>query len=137
MLIASQKDPISTMAEEDKKPDQDVSDAAAEAKPVAPASDEPQVPLIKWKKVVDEGHAGAHGGAWKIALADMMTAMMAFFLLMWLLGATPEEQRQGCRRSSLFQVAFRPRFLSRRRQSLPSQPPGLLVPLGRGRWPAC
>ena len=55
----------------------------------------PPQPPIKWKKVIDEGHAGAHGGAWKIALADMMTAMMAFFLLMWLLGATPEEQRQG------------------------------------------
>jgi len=64
-----------------------VPEAGADAPP-------PQPPII-WKKVVEEGHAGAHGGAWKIALADMMTAMMAFFLLMWLLGATPEEQRQG------------------------------------------
>ena len=63
--------------------------------PEAGAEAAPQQPPIIWKKVVDEGHAGAHGGAWKIALADMMTAMMAFFLLMWLLGATPEEQRQG------------------------------------------
>ena len=47
------------------------------------------------KKVVEEGHAGAHGGAWKIALADMMTAMMAFFLLMWLLGATNTDQRKS------------------------------------------
>ena len=51
-------------------------------------------PIVK-KKKIDAGHAGAHGGAWKIALADMMTAMMAFFLLMWLLGATPEDQRAG------------------------------------------
>ena len=55
---------------------------------------EAKAPII-FKKVVEEGHAGAHGGAWKIALADMMTAMMAFFLLMWLLGATPEEKRAG------------------------------------------
>jgi chemotaxis protein MotB len=41
------------------------------------------------------GHGGAHGGAWKIALADMMTAMMAFFLLMWILGATNESQRKS------------------------------------------
>ena len=64
-----------------------VTDAAAvpaeEAAPLAP---------IIVKKIIDEGHAGAHGGAWKIALADMMTAMMAFFLLMWLLGATNADQ---------------------------------------------
>ena len=47
------------------------------------------------KKIIDEGHGGAHGGAWKIALADMMTAMMAFFLLMWLLGATNTDQRKA------------------------------------------
>ena len=41
------------------------------------------------------GHGGAHGGAWKIALADMMTAMMAFFLLMWILGATNDSQRKS------------------------------------------
>ena len=64
----------------------------------APAVEEntvaPLAPIIV-KKIIDEGHAGAHGGAWKIALADMMTAMMAFFLLMWLLGATKAEQRKG------------------------------------------
>ena len=54
----------------------------------------PIAPIIV-KKIIDEGHAGAHGGAWKIALADMMTAMMAFFLLMWLLGATNSDQRKG------------------------------------------
>ncbi|MCS6854870.1 MAG: OmpA family protein [Elioraea sp.] len=41
-----------------------------------------------------EGH-GHHGGAWKVAYADFVTAMMAFFLLMWLLNATTEEQRLG------------------------------------------
>ena len=49
--------------------------------------------IIKRKKVVkDDGH---HGGAWKVAYADFVTAMMAFFLLMWLLNATTEEQRKG------------------------------------------
>ena len=51
-------------------------------------------PIVK-KKKIDGDHAGAHGGAWKIALADMMTAMMAFFLLMWLLGSTNEDQRKS------------------------------------------
>ena len=60
----------------------------------APPPSEPLKPIII-KKKVDGGHAGAHGGAWKIALADMMTAMMAFFLLMWLLGAASAEQRKS------------------------------------------
>jgi chemotaxis protein MotB len=44
------------------------------------------------KKVMGHGH---HGGAWKIAYADFVTAMMAFFLLMWLLASTTEDQRRG------------------------------------------
>jgi chemotaxis protein MotB len=52
-------------------------------------------PSITIKKIMDDGHGGAHGGAWKIALADMMTAMMAFFLLMWLLGASNADQRKS------------------------------------------
>ena len=44
------------------------------------------------KKVSGDGH---HGGAWKVAYADFVTAMMAFFLLMWLLNATTEDQRKG------------------------------------------
>jgi len=52
-------------------------------------------PVIIIKKIIDDGHGGAHGGAWKIALADMMTAMMAFFLLMWLLGASNDDQRKS------------------------------------------
>ncbi len=46
------------------------------------------------KKVKKGGH-GHHGGAWKIAYADFVTAMMAFFLLMWLLGSTTKEQKQA------------------------------------------
>ena len=49
--------------------------------------------IIKRKKVVKgDGH---HGGAWKVAYADFVTAMMAFFMLMWLLNATTEKQRKG------------------------------------------
>ena len=44
------------------------------------------------EEIVAGGH---HGGAWKVAYADFVTAMMAFFLLMWLLNATTEEQRKG------------------------------------------
>ena len=43
-------------------------------------------------EVIEGGH---HGGAWKVAYADFVTAMMAFFLLMWLLNATTEDQRKG------------------------------------------
>ena len=46
------------------------------------------------KKVKKGGHS-AHGGAWKIAYADFVTAMMAFFLLMWLLGSTAEGDKKG------------------------------------------
>ena len=49
--------------------------------------------IIKRKKVIAGG--GHHGGAWKVAYADFVTAMMAFFLLMWLLNATTEQQRKG------------------------------------------
>ncbi|MCQ0969149.1 chemotaxis protein MotB (plasmid) [Paracoccus sp. TK19116] len=47
------------------------------------------------KRVTVAGGGGHHGGAWKVAYADFVTAMMAFFLLMWLLNATTEKQRQG------------------------------------------
>ncbi len=48
--------------------------------------------IIRREEVSGGGH---HGGAWKVAYADFVTAMMAFFLLMWLLNATTEEQRKG------------------------------------------
>ncbi|MDO5620889.1 MAG: flagellar motor protein MotB [Paracoccus sp. (in: a-proteobacteria)] len=51
-------------------------------------------PLIIKRVQAGEEH-GHHGGAWKVAYADFVTAMMAFFLLMWLLNATTEKQRQG------------------------------------------
>ena len=48
--------------------------------------------IIKKIKKVAHGH---HGGAWKVAYADFVTAMMAFFLLLWLLNATTDEQKLG------------------------------------------
>lgn len=47
------------------------------------------------KKIYEAPHGGHHGGAWKVAYADFVTAMMAFFLLMWLIGATTEKQRKA------------------------------------------
>lgn len=46
-------------------------------------------------KKVNKGHGGHHGGAWKIAYADFVTAIMAFFLLMWLLGSVGEVKLKG------------------------------------------
>jgi chemotaxis protein MotB len=54
----------------------------------------PVRPIIV-KKIIVEGGDGHHGGAWKVAYADFVTAMMAFFLLMWLLGSTTEKQRKA------------------------------------------
>ena len=48
--------------------------------------------IKKVKKVIGGGH---HGGAWKVAYADFVTAMMAFFLLMWLINTTSPEQKRG------------------------------------------
>ncbi len=56
-------------------------------------SDDSQQPIVV--KRVKKGGAGAHGGAWKIAYADFVTAMMAFFLLMWLLGSTSKGDLKG------------------------------------------
>ncbi len=57
------------------------------------ATDKKLQPIII-KRIKKGGHA-AHGGAWKIAYADFVTAMMAFFLLMWLLGSTAKGELQG------------------------------------------
>jgi chemotaxis protein MotB len=58
------------------------------------AGDAKKLQPIIVKKVKKGGH-GVHGGAWKIAYADFVTAMMAFFLLMWLLGSTTEGDKKG------------------------------------------
>ncbi|OYW47579.1 MAG: flagellar motor protein [Novosphingobium sp. 28-62-57] len=63
------------------------------AKAPAKGKNEPPKPIIVKKITIVAG--GHHGGAWKVAYADFVTAMMAFFLLMWLLGATTEKQRKG------------------------------------------
>ena len=52
-------------------------------------------PIIINKKVKKGGDHGHHGGAWKVAYADFVTAMMAFFLLLWLLSSTTVEQKAG------------------------------------------
>jgi chemotaxis protein MotB len=56
-------------------------------------ADDSQRPIII--KRIKKGGGAAHGGAWKIAYADFVTAMMAFFLLMWLLGSTTKAQLEG------------------------------------------
>ena len=58
------------------------------------ATDAKKLQPIIVKRIKKAGHA-AHGGAWKIAYADFVTAMMAFFLLMWLLGSTSEGDKKG------------------------------------------
>jgi chemotaxis protein MotB len=59
---------------------------------MAKKGDKASITIIKREEVIEGGH---HGGAWKVAYADFVTAMMAFFLLMWLLNATTEAQRRG------------------------------------------
>ena len=57
---------------------------------------QPAAEASSTSKIYVEGHGtGHHGGAWKVAYADFVTAMMAFFLLLWLLGATNEKQRKA------------------------------------------
>jgi chemotaxis protein MotB len=65
------------------------------AQPPKRGKNEPEPRPIIVKKIIAEAHGGHHGGAWKVAYADFVTAMMAFFLLMWILGATTEKQRKG------------------------------------------
>ncbi len=56
-------------------------------------ADDKRQPIVV-KKIIKGGH-GHHGGAWKVAYADFVTAMMAFFLMLWLLGSASGEQRQA------------------------------------------
>src|SRR3954465_5982179 len=65
------------------------------ASPAKRGKNEPEPRPIIVKKIYQEAHGGHHGGAWKVAYADFVTAMMAFFLLLWILGATTEKQRKG------------------------------------------
>src|SRR5919109_1417130 len=58
------------------------------------AGDSKKLQPIIIKRIKKGGH-GHHGGAWKIAYADFVTAMMAFFLLMWLLGSTTKGDLKG------------------------------------------
>lgn len=58
------------------------------------AAGDNQAPVIIRKRKKGHGHEH-HGGAWKVAYADFVTAMMAFFLILWLLNATDEEKRSG------------------------------------------
>ncbi len=57
-------------------------------------AEESNQPVIVVKKK-GKGHGGHHGGAWKVAYADFVTAMMAFFLLLWLLNVTTDDQKKG------------------------------------------
>lgn len=57
-------------------------------------ADESNQPVIIIKKK-GGGHGAGHGGAWKVAYADFVTAMMAFFLLLWLLNVTTDDQKKG------------------------------------------
>src|SRR5512145_407934 len=66
--------------------------------------DKPKKIIIKRVK---RAHGGAHGGSWKVAYADFVTAMMAFFLLLWLLSMVSDEKRAALseyfRKYSVFQ----------------------------------
>jgi chemotaxis protein MotB len=79
--------------------------------------------VIKKEEVVEGGH---HGGAWKVAYADFVTAMMAFFLLMWLLNATTEAQRKG------LADYFSPQNVMSRNSSGSGQPFGGHTPFDEG-----
>ena len=59
---------------------------------------DPAKPATIIVKRVKKGDHGHHGGAWKIAYADFVTAMMAFFLMLWLLGSLSDAQKQGLSR---------------------------------------
>lgn len=67
-------------------------------------SDDSQRPIV-FKRVKKTLHGGHHGGAWKIAYADFVTAMMAFFLLMWLLTSVNKAKLEGI--SSYFKTPMR------------------------------
>src|SRR3569623_1843722 len=59
----------------------------------AKGRNEPVPRPIIVKKIVEAPHGAHHGGAWKVAYADFVTAMMAFFLVMWLVGSTTNKEK--------------------------------------------
>ena len=93
-------------------------------------SEQPQEVKIKFIKKKG-GHAAAHGGAWKVAYADLVTAMMAFFLLMWLLNSANANTKAGI--AGMFQDA---NFFNteKGKQILENHGKGIL-PGGRGMAP--
>src|SRR5215470_2173726 len=80
--------------EGDPRPSPEKGPEDGPAKGADVASKDDNKPPIIIKKVKKGGHGGHHGGAWKVAYADFVTAMMAFFLLLWLINATTPEQRR-------------------------------------------
>src|SRR5437773_7707055 len=52
-----------------------------------------QTPIIK--KVIKKGHGGHHGGAWKVAYADFVTAMMALFMVLWIVGQSSKATKEA------------------------------------------
>jgi chemotaxis protein MotB len=93
------------------------------------ADQQPEVKIRIVKK--KGGHGGAHGGAWKVAYADFVTAMMAFFLLMWLLNSADKNTKAGI--AGMFQD---PNFFNteRGKEILSNYGKGIL-PGGRGMAP--
>jgi chemotaxis protein MotB len=88
------------------------------------------------KKVKKGGHGGAHGGSWKVAYADFVTAMMAFFLVMWLVNSLPQEKRkqisQYFQSFSLLDTGGRPNLIPATDLSQiqpPENPPSVVEPL--------
>ena len=71
-------------------------------------ADDKKAPIIIIKRIKKGGHGAAHGGAWKVAFADFMTAMMAFFLVMWLLGSDEEVKSAVAQYFSNPSSAYRP-----------------------------
>jgi len=91
-----------------------------------------QQPEVKIKFVKKKGgHAAAHGGAWKVAYADLVTAMMAFFLLMWLLNSADKNTKAGI--AGMFQDANF--FNSERGKEILANHGKGILPGGRGMAP--
>jgi chemotaxis protein MotB len=90
------------------------------------------------KKVKKGGHAAHHGGSWKVAYADFVTAMMAFFLVMWLVNALPQEKREQIavyfQSFSLFDLSGKPGLIPSQDLSMirEDNPPPVVQPLNMG-----